>query len=84
MTLKDQLKSIADTNKSLGGYTHSKATLRKASLIFTEREAADLDNDTVFDIGFRGRLSPLSLGFIFVRRGGEGEGLADARGKSNA
>ena len=54
MTLKDQLKSIADANKSLGGYTHSKATLRKASLIFTEREAADLDNDTVFDIGFRG------------------------------
>lgn len=66
-SLKDQLKGIAERNKALGGYTHNQTTTRKPSLLFSEKEAADIDYDTVYEIGLKGITGLCELEPIFLK-----------------
>ena len=53
-SLKDQLKAVAERNQALGGFQHDKTTTRKPSLLFTPQEAAQIDHDTIHEIGLKG------------------------------
>lgn len=65
--LAQQLRAIAEKNRAFGGYTHNQFTKRKASLLFDEKEAADIDNETVYEIGLRGVTALAEQEPLFIR-----------------
>src|SRR5260370_2620236 len=53
-SLQKQLRTIAQQNRVQGGPIGSKLSVRHPSILFTEREAADLDLSAIKTIGIHG------------------------------
>lgn len=66
-SLKEQLQSVAERNQALGGFTHDKTTTRKPSLLFTPQEAAQIDHDTIHEIGVKGFRELCEVEPLFLR-----------------